>query len=167
MYDPANPSQPGTLLASQFSIPISGIGGNSADIAGFYLDSLTLHTIEGSAIDSNPNNIHFSHAAIYIYDITLQDPNDPNAIITLDGDFGTNFLFGSQSVSLANNDFNFGDPIPGNFNWVTFDETSGILGLDVVGVPEPGSVVMAASGALLLAGYVWRRRRATAGRLAG
>ena len=43
----------------------------------------------------------------------------------------------------------------GPFDWVTFDEPNGILGLDLIAVPEPSSLVPPA--------WAWRRWSVTAG----
>ncbi len=55
-----NPSDPNDthLIDSQFVTAIQGLTG-SVFVAGFDLDSLTLHTVEGSAVDSDPNNLNF------------------------------------------------------------------------------------------------------------
>lgn len=52
--------------------------------------------------------------------------------ITLDGDFGMNFLVGSIGLSGTNLDsLQIGASLPGAFDWVTFDEAAGTLGLSL------------------------------------
>jgi hypothetical protein len=129
IFDPVNPNQPGTLIPDQFSLPIGGIGGTTTP-AGFYLDSLLLRTQEGNAADVNdPNHVRYLGAPVLVADISLQDPNTQETI-TLDGIFGMNMLVGTASFTPG--------PIPtfdaladGYYNWITFDEPSGLLGLDL------------------------------------
>jgi hypothetical protein len=143
----------GTALPGQFFIPVQGISG-TVTVAGFVLDSLILHAIEGGPVDSNPNNLHYAGAPVFVLDLTVQDPTTLQSI-TLDGDLGMNFLFGSQAISGGQPT---GPVIHSPYDWVTFDEPSGILGLNVVLVPEPGTMGLATTAALLLTAYAWRRR---------
>jgi hypothetical protein len=59
-----------------------------------------------------------------------------------------------------------GEPSPSFFEWVTFDEPNGILGLTldptsgVAVVPEPGSLLMLGAGSILLG--LRRRKRSQA-----
>lgn len=159
-FDPAHPELPGTLVANQFHFPIGGIGG-SVVTSGFYLDSLTLHTLEGGVLDADPNNIHYLGAPVMVNDVSLEDPLTHETLV-LDGIFGMNFLVASAFLTP---DLNIGDTAFGPYNWVTFDERTGILGLDLVAVPEPSSVVLAAMAGASLAVLGWRRqmrRQATA-----
>src|SRR5207244_4391539 len=80
----------GAPLPDQFVLQLGGIGGTES-IAGFFLDSLLVRTQEGSAtVDSNPNNLHFTHAPVLVGDITVKDPATLQTL-TLDGIFGMNF----------------------------------------------------------------------------
>ncbi|MCC7085473.1 MAG: PEP-CTERM sorting domain-containing protein [Pirellulales bacterium] len=126
VFDPANPTAPGTLVPNQFKLSVGGIGGTT-NAAGFYLSSLLVPTMEGSVTnDSDPHNLNYLEAPVLVSDITLKDPTTEQTL-TLDGIFGMNFLVGSLSLDLET--FNFGDFAPGAFDWITFDETNGILGL--------------------------------------
>ena len=150
-------------LAEQFSLTIGGIGGQTT-ISGFFLDSMLLRTMEGNAAnDNDPLHLRFVHAPVLVSDIKLRDPVS-DQVMTLDGIFGMNYLVASAS-------FSGGDLIPtidlfatGFFDWITFDETTGILGLSIdpasgiVLVPEPASLSLIGAGVLLL---TLRRRRAS------
>ncbi len=140
----------GTPIPNQFFIPVQGIS-STVTVAGFYLDDLVLHTIEGSADDADPNNLRYLGAPVVVFDISIEDRNT-GEFFTLDGVFGTNYLFASQRET------GFGEIRSGAYNFVTFDEPNGILGLDVIGVPEPSSFVLAALGLVGLGAWGWRRR---------
>jgi hypothetical protein len=114
-------------IPNQFQSAVGGIGGSVA-VAGFYMDSLTLPTVEGQPI-------RFLNAPVLVTDVTVADPITGQTL-TLDGDFGVNFI----SISFDDN-FNFvGAPFP----WVTFDQPNGLLGFDVPDATAlPPSVVKA------------------------
>ncbi len=115
----------GVPLDRQFTLTIGGIGGSS-QVAGFFLDSLTVPTIEGDGDDpDDPLHIHFDGAPVLVADITLQDP-DTGDMLTLDGVFGMNFQVGSIFVSEP---LQLGDIRAGAFDFITFDQPSGVLGL--------------------------------------
>lgn len=153
VFDPLAPAAPGVEIVNQFLLPVQGIGG-TVTVAGFFLDSLLLHTQEGGANSADPNHIHYAGAPVFVNDIEL---NDGQTSITLDGIFGMNFLVAS---ALLAPDLSILDASAGPYSWVTFDEPNGVLGLDLgIVVPEPGSIVLAGIGALALAVYGWRRRR--------
>jgi hypothetical protein len=156
-FNPANPAAAGTLIPNQFQLPIQGIGGIET-LPGFFLDDLILHTVEGGLADGHPNNLRFQGAPVLVEDVTAIDPLTSQSV-TLDGIFGMNFLVLSVSLDL-------GAASNNPFNWITFDEPNGILGLDManITVPEPGSVVLAGLGAVLLTAGAWRRRRAQVAR---
>lgn len=140
-FDPAHPSNPGTLLANQFQESVGGIG-PSAVVAGFYLDSLTVPTMEANPnYWTDPRNLHFAGTRtasgqqdvlgppVLVQDITATKGNQS---ITLDGDFGVNFLVGSLNLSGTSLDnLSLGTALPGAFDWITFDESNGILGLQL------------------------------------
>jgi hypothetical protein len=122
VFDPSNPSAPGTLLPNQFQLTISGIGGDQR-AAGFFLDSLRVPTMEG-------DSLNFAGAPVLVVDISVQDPVTLQTL-TLDGVFGMNFLVASAFViedPLSIEAFN-----PGPFEWVVFDEPNGVLALQVAG----------------------------------
>jgi hypothetical protein len=53
-----------------------------------------------------------------------------------------------------------GDARESPYQWITFDEPNGILGLDLgINVPEPSTYVMAGTGLFMLMGCAWRKRR--------
>jgi hypothetical protein len=107
----------GNPLADQFQAQISGVGG-AITVAGFYMSSLTLQTVEGPTLT-------FTNAPVLVTDITVASPIT-HKTITLDGDFGMNYLVASFST-----DFNNFGTAPGHFDWVTYDQSNGLLGLDL------------------------------------
>jgi hypothetical protein len=150
VFDPNDPDAPGTPIANQFQVPIQGIGGD-VTLSGFFLDSLLLHTMEGSPDPNDPNNIRYLGAPVLVHDITVLDPLTDESL-TLDGIFGTNFLIASIALDL-------GDARESPFQWITFDEPNGVLGLDLgITVPEPSTYAMAGTGLLVLLGCGWRKR---------
>jgi hypothetical protein len=124
LFDPGNPGAPGTLLPNQFQLTISGIGGDQR-AAGFFLDSLSVPTVEGDPLN-------FIGAPVLVVDISVQDPLTLN-MLTLDGVFGMNFLVASAFVIEDTLDiiaFNTGP-----FDWVVFDEPNGMLEFQVADAP--------------------------------
>ncbi len=103
----------GHVIPNQFSEPVGGIGG-TATAAGFYLDSLTLPTTEGTPVV-------FTHAPVLVIDVTAQNPTT-HQNLTLDGDFGMNYLVTSTDANLQT-------AHTGDFTWVTLDQPHGLLGL--------------------------------------
>jgi len=148
LFDPLNPGNPGTPLLNTFTTSITGVGGTET-VAGFYLDSLLVPTLE--ALDpfdaADPNNLNFLGAPVVVADISVSDGTDT---ITLDGIFGMNFL--SASVDPAN--LFTGPYIPTPFDWVVFDEAAGTLGVSLVPIPASLPLLGAALAVLSL-----RRRR--------
>ena len=132
-----------STVANQFQLSISGIGGDSEKIAGFYLDMLSLPTIEGDPI-------RFIKAPVLVCDITLTDPVTKQSL-TLDGDFGMNYLVASAEI-IDDPIWPFGNMQEGPFNWIVYNEPEGILGLDVKSsaVPEPATLVLLAVGLAML-----------------
>ena len=107
----------GNTIPDQFQIPIGGIGG-ATTVAGFYLDSLTLPTQEGTPIK-------YTRAPVLVDDITVQDPKTGDTL-TLDGDIGMNYFVASSIIAGGS-----GDEHPGDYTWMTFDQPRGLLGLDL------------------------------------
>jgi hypothetical protein len=141
IFDPNNPAAPGTLLQHQFQEAIGGIG-PSAVVAGFYLDSLIVPTTEANPnYYTDPRNLRFAGTRtaggaqdllgppVLVQDITATKNGQS---ITLDGDFGVNFLVGSIDLSGTSLDnISIGAALPSAFNWFTFDESAGTIGLQL------------------------------------
>jgi hypothetical protein len=160
VFDPALPTEaPGVPIGNQFFLPLQGIGG-AVTVAGFFLDSLLLQTLEGSADPNDPNNIKYLGAPVYVMDIELTDAETSQPLI-LDGIFGMNFLVAS---ALLGPDLEIQEASAGAYNWLTFDEPNGVLGLDLgIVVPEPSSIVLGGVGLVALVVYGWRQRRRRVG----
>src|SRR5262249_44274953 len=125
----------------QFQEAIGGIGPSTV-AAGFYLDSLIVPTAEANPkYLTDPRNLRFSGTRtaggqqdllgppVLVQDITATKNGQS---ITLDGDFGVNFLVGSidlSGTSLFN--LHIGAALPGAFDWFTFDEATGTIGLSL------------------------------------
>jgi hypothetical protein len=120
----------GNLIPNQFKETVSGIGGDSLTTAGFYLDSMLVPTMEGNSGNPNdPSHLHYLGAPVLVTDINVQD-SVTHQSLTLDGDFGMNFLVGSLFLDASDlSNIAVGAFTPGAFDWVTFDEMKGILGL--------------------------------------
>lgn len=111
----------GNPIPNQFQMAIGGLGGSSVNVAGFFLDSMTLQTTSGTPIE-------FAGAPVLVADISVADPNT-GQVLTLDGDFGMNYLVASTSIDPNGN---FGSQArDGPFRWVTFDQANGLLGLQL------------------------------------
>ncbi len=130
--DPNNPvlMYNGAPIDEQFSLTIGGIGG-STKVAGFYLSSLLVKTEEGVAANNNDLNLNFLDAPVLVTDISVANPNNASDVYTLDGIFGMNFLVASARVEGTDAS---GFPIisqisRGNFDWLSFDEPAGKLGV--------------------------------------
>jgi hypothetical protein len=132
-YNSANPilvDDNGVAIPNQFQIPLGGIGGE-LNAAGFFVDSLTLPTVEGQGV-------RFLKAPVLVADVSVQDPIT-HQTLTLDGDFGMNFLVASCDISTG-----FPENITaGAFDWVTFDQPNGLLGLQIPGAPSVYSLTFA------------------------
>lgn len=135
----------------QFKLTIGGIDG-TVQIAGFFLDGLSVPTMEGEMLN-------FNDVPVLVFDVGTSDPITGDEII-LDGIFGMNLLFATMFIEEPLDLFGLADmPMaPGAFDWVTFDEQTGIIGLsfDERVIPEPatGLLLVGAGAAVLL-----RRRR--------
>jgi len=112
-FDPADPDAPGTPLAEQFTLQVGGVGGVTTK-AGFFLESLTLPTVEGEPIT-------FTDAPALVADIELQDP-DTLEKLTLDGILGMNYFAGSASLD-------FSAINASAFDFFSFDQPTGAIGL--------------------------------------
>ena len=121
-YGTATPQLQGVNGAQTFQLSIGGVGGEIT-LAGFFMDVLSLPTVQGDPIE-------YRTAPVLVGDITLLDPatNEP---YTLDGILGMNYL-----VASANIDYSGPFPTPtdltiGALDWFTFDEPNRLLGLQV------------------------------------
>lgn len=132
-FDPDNPGVQGTALADQFTTVVTGAGG-PVTVAGFGLDGMLLHTIEGNAADPNdPNHLNYTGAPVYVYDIALLDKNPApgnDDTLILDGVLGMNVLAASAVVDLSN------PLVPvivdvrlSPFDWIVFDEPNARFGV--------------------------------------
>ncbi|MFT3786973.1 MAG: hypothetical protein QM770_12530 [Tepidisphaeraceae bacterium] len=129
----------GQPIEDQFQLTIGGIGGSKV-VAGFYLSSLLMRTEEGVATNLNdPNHLRFTDAPVLVSDISVANPNNPSDTYTLDGIIGMNFWVASAGIAGVDAS---GFPLitslsRGNFDWVTFDEPAGKLGLKLaVAAPQ-------------------------------
>ncbi len=155
--------------AYQFELTIGGVGGQ-VQIAGFFLDSLTVPTMEGDPNNyDDPNHLRYTGipgtivpgVPVLVHDIGVKDPDTGEEVI-LDGVFGMNNLFAS---AFLDEPFTLADlanlvTAPAAFQSVTFDETTGIVGLEwtpsFATAPEPATAPLFA---LLGAGLLLSRRR--------
>jgi hypothetical protein len=129
--DPDNPFLVGVPLDQQFQLTIGGIGGTKK-VAGFYLSSLLVRTMEGNAAnDNDPKHFRFTEAPVLVGDITVANPNNAADTLTLDGIFGMNYLVASAYVSEGGGGGfpTIGPLATGAFDWVVFDEPNGVLKL--------------------------------------
>lgn len=131
-------------IPNQFQSQLGGIGG-MITVAGFYLNSLTLPTVEGDPLN-------YLGAPVLVADISAEDPTTGQTF-TFDGDFGVNFWSASVGEQLAS---------ASPYSWVTYDPTNKLLGFEInpETIPEPASVWMLAVP-LLFACSSRRRRQAS------
>lgn len=131
----------------QFELTIGGIDG-TVQIAGFILDSFSVPTVEGEPLN-------FADVPVLVFDVGTSDPVTGDTII-LDGIFGMNMLFATMFIDEPLDLFGLLDApmTPGAFDWVTFDERTGIIGLSLdprVIIPEPATgVLLVTAGAMVL-----------------
>ncbi len=147
--------------SAQFELAIGGVGdGGTVTFAGFYLDSLLVRTLQGDVNNpDDPNHVLYRRwdandpttgVPVLVADIKVvnrmgNDDPDDDVIVTLDGIFGMNLLFGSAVVTEPIDLFSIlGTAAPGAFDWVVFDEPTGILGLQpsATFIPEPASLIL-------------------------
>ncbi len=117
--DTNHPGLMGPSTDRQFIMTVGGIGGSKKS-AGFFLDKLSLPTMEGSAIV-------FDHAPVLVADITVKDAG--NHSLTLDGVLGMNFWVASAMVDESNLLPDIDHLTPGAFRWVVLDQPGGWLGV--------------------------------------
>ncbi|MDB5320179.1 MAG: hypothetical protein JWN40_1810 [Phycisphaerales bacterium] len=129
--DPNNPILIGVPADQQFQLTIGGVGGTKK-VAGFYLSSLLVRTMEGNAAnDNDPKHFRFTDAPVLVSNITVANPNNAADTLTLDGIFGMNFLVASAYVSEGGPGGlpTIGALTQGAFDWAVFDEPNGLLKL--------------------------------------
>lgn len=143
----------GQAVEEQFYLTVQGIAGQ-VEIGGFWLDELLVPTIEG---DTDPSkNLLYRNVPVLVLDILIEDPNSDDAVL-LDGIFGMNLLLPSIFVEEPIDQFGIAAApvLPGAFDTITFNEETGIVGLNFV--PEPSTLALLLSGGTLV---LLRRRRA-------
>ncbi len=166
IFDPGNPLADGTALPDQFLTTLGGVGGTFT-AAGFFLDSLLLPTIEGSAQDpDHPDNLRYRGVPVTVRDVSFLN-GETDESLTLDGILGMN-LFASSGKPLALTDpaeldlLDLGSFFSGltesPFRWIVFDEPNGTLGFELVTVPLPGAAWLLLS-ALVFVPRARNRRR--------
>lgn len=136
----------GQSIPDQFTLTIGGIGGTTK-VAGFYLDTLLLHTVEGDQANDPSMHFNFVKAPVLVSDITAATP-DGSQTLTLDGVFGMNFLVASAHITEgADGELPSIDSLStGPFDWVVFDQPGHTLGLQLAPpVPAKQDLVWAAS----------------------
>ncbi|HXE54525.1 MAG TPA: hypothetical protein VN541_16000 [Tepidisphaeraceae bacterium] len=120
--DPILVDNNGIPVPNQQPVPIGGTGSGTVTDSEFWLDSLTLQTVEGTPIT-------FTQVPVLVQDVSIQDPNT-GQILTLDGDFGANMLFGTDSTGQN-----------AAFNWVTFDQPNGQIGFAPAGQAGSAAII--------------------------
>jgi hypothetical protein len=129
--NPDNPVLNGVPADQQFQLTIGGVGGTKK-VAGFFLSSLLVRTMEGNAgNDNDPKHFRFTDAPVLVSNITVANPNNAADTLTLDGIFGMNYLVASAYVSEggAGGLPTIGALTQGAFDWAVFDEPNGLLKL--------------------------------------
>lgn len=110
----------GAAADRQFIMSVGGIGGTKKS-AGFFLDKLSLPTIEQTPIT-------FVHAPVLVADITVTDST--GRAFTLDGVFGMNFLVASAMVDESSLIPDIDHLTPGAFRWIVLNQPAGWLGVE-------------------------------------
>lgn len=127
----------GGTVDNQFMLTIGGVGG-TVTLAGFYMEKLSVPTVEGEMIE-------FPSAPVLVGDISALDDNGTQTTsddqsITLDGIFGMNFLVASIFVSQTPGSIfpDLGAPVVGGFDWLVYDSVNHQLGLTLADTtPNP------------------------------
>ncbi len=127
----------GAPIPNQFSLTIGGIGG-SKKVAGFYLDSITLPTLEG--ISDNSKNLDFLGAPVLVTDITVKNPIN-NGTLTLDGIIGMNMFVASASIIEAEPFPIISGLTPSQFEWMVYDDPNSMLSLKISDTPVVASQI--------------------------
>jgi hypothetical protein len=114
-----HPRLDGVPADRQFVMSVGGVGGIKK-AAGFFLDKLSVPTMEGPPIT-------FVHAPVLVCDITVTDSAGKS--FTLDGVFGMNFLVASAMVDESSLVPDIDHLTPGAFRWIVLNQPAGWLGL--------------------------------------
>ncbi len=114
------PRLSGPTTDRQFIMSVGGIGGTKKS-AGFFLDKLSLPTIEQVPIT-------FVHAPVLVADITVTD--SVGRSFTLDGVFGMNFLVASAMVDESSLIPDIDHLTPGAFRCIVLNQPAGWLGVE-------------------------------------
>ena len=118
----------GVAVEDQFTLTIGGIGGSKV-VTGFFLDSLVIPTREGEMYDDARFDLNYLRAPVLVLDITVVDPLTEE-VLTLDGVLGMNYFVASMFISETPGQL-WGDTAVGAYDWLVFDEPSGVLGLEL------------------------------------
>ncbi|MFP4145040.1 MAG: hypothetical protein ACOCTI_02600 [Phycisphaeraceae bacterium] len=144
-------------LTEQFELSIQGIGG-TVRIAGFWLDLLELPVLDALG---HEDVIRYHDAPVLVYDVGVSNPDpDVDETVVLDGVLGMNLMFATMFVDEPFDPLSIGalPTAEGPYDFVRFDATTGEIALTLV--PEPGTLVLALAGGLLVLGprRLMRRR---------
>ncbi len=131
----------GAVIPNQFTETVLGAGGGAVTAAGFYLNSLSLKTVQGQSIN-------YLGAPVLVQNVTVKNPTTGQSL-TLNGDLGMNFFEPSTNTSLST-----GSASP--YTFMTIDQPNGLLGLTLAAVPEPATLMLLLFAAPVL---LLRRRR--------
>ncbi|MDX1963444.1 MAG: hypothetical protein SFX18_09845 [Pirellulales bacterium] len=143
-FDPQNPQLPGTLVPGQYTLEVGGIGGTKK-IAGFYLDTMLLRTLQGNTSDfGDPNHLNYGLAPVLVNDISVQNPTT-GQVLTIDGLIGTN-MFAASTEIIAGPIPSFGDIVDGPFRWVVVDEPNGRFSVQPKEILTPNQWALAGGG---------------------
>jgi hypothetical protein len=115
-----HPRLAGAPADRQFIMTVGGIGGSKKS-AGFFLDKLSLPTMEGAPIV-------FDHAPVLVADITVTDSAGNS--FTLDGVLGMNFLVASAMVDEGSLVPDMDHLTAGAFRWIVLNQPAGWLGVE-------------------------------------
>ena len=119
----------GVAKNQQFQLTVQSLAG-PVTLAGFFADSLTLQS------DAGP--IVINHVPLLVGDAAIGSPS--GAHMTLDGVLGMNLFSASAALDAQGKLIN---QTRGPFNWITLNESTGQLGLDIASLEARPRVVAA------------------------
>lgn len=123
----------GTSPDGLFSVALGGAGGEAGTLLGFRVDELMIPTTDGF--------IRLHDVQIGVLDVTVTDAQGHT--YTLDGDLGMNTLLPTMDVGAGN-------ITAGAFDFISFDESTGLLTLTDTTIPEPTTLAFFGFSGLLL-----------------